>query len=165
MKFKLIVIIALCSCATTKMNNTDASRAKATVAKTPGLPVILRVEQVPEDLKSLFRAQVIARGIDTIDLREGIKIAREDWRKVNKSQGEAAANRLPAKCNMLRFAAVGNAESISEISWKGWPMNPANGSRPDTTTYYFTTPDSLRSEPARAIAACLELLLKSRILQ
>jgi hypothetical protein len=158
------MVVVLCSCATPKMKNTDPSSEKATVAKTPRLPVILSIERVPEDLKYLFRTQVIARGIDTIDMREGFRITMEGRGKVVRAQGEAAANRIPAKCNMLRFGATGDAGSISSISWKGFPM-AINGSLPDTTSHYFTPPDSLRSQSARAIAACLEVVLQSRILQ
>jgi hypothetical protein len=162
MKFKLTVLIVLCSCATPKMNHTDISSAKTTVAKTPRLPVILRLEEIPENLKPLFKVQVIARGIDTIDLREGIRMSLKERTNVYKTQGEAAANHFSAKSNMLRFGVVGDAQNISKISWKGWPMG---GSKPDTTSHYCITPDSLRSQPARAIAACLEVVLKSRILQ
>lgn len=149
MKFRIIVIIALCSCATPKMN-TGTSPVKAATRNTPRLPVMLVFHLVPEDLQNLFRTQVIARGIDTIDINEGIKTMTFE-------------NRLSAKCNMLRMEAIGNVENISQISWRGFPW--MLGKHPDTTTRYFNTPDSLRSQPAKAITACLDVILQSRILE
>lgn len=164
MKLKFIVIIALCSCATSKTHNTDTSSAKATVVKTPRLPVELIFEQVPENLRPLFRAQVVARGIDTIGTREGIRLMLTEIQKVSKGQDAAAAAKsLPVKYNMLHFGAVGDAKSISRISWRAYPFRGAG--RDDTTHYYCNTPDSLLSQPARTIAACLEEVLKSRKLQ
>lgn len=162
MKLMCIVLIGLCACTAPKTNNTDRSTGKATVSKKPRLPVILRVEQVPENLQNPFRVQVVASGIDTIDFREAMKISLKDFSETYKKYGKTAAYSLPSKFNMLFFETVSDAQVISTISWKAYPMSTASK---DTMTRYCTTPDSLRSQPGKAIAACIEVVMQSGVLK
>ncbi|MDB5210501.1 MAG: hypothetical protein JWQ30_1328 [Sediminibacterium sp.] len=133
------------------------------------LPVLLQFKNVELSLKTIFREQFVARGIDTISSQEGLRLMAEEQK--NKMENALRAGNFNARTTfdamqpryyIIGFRVTASEQGIDMIAWKAYPFPDT---RPDTTSRQYIPPDSLRQDPQRAIAGCIDVVLKSRVLK
>lgn len=136
----------------------------STTVSKPRLPIMLQFRKADITIQTMFRENLSARQIDTINWRDAL--ARETEIIKNKL-AEARANGGATARVYDDFESIKNivvidlsnaTDPIDQIGWKAF----VPGKFADTTTRYYKIPDSLRNNLPKAIDGCIDVILKSK---